>query len=249
MQKRVLYPYLVIGLIITFSSCKKKNDDEGPAPFITDIKADLTKDKVLPIDSVYFSATVSTEAEIEWEFDDGSANTIGNNVMHVYAQQGYYSVVARATANNKTTSTSVDVNTTVYLRFRLNSVTILGMPATNSGGSAWDNDGISNGNPDLFVFPDVENFTNYNSQLIANTPPGPIMSLMIPFAVPPIFSDMSSEFKVSFNDDDDTDVENIATLNYGAIKVLLNSNINSPPTSKTISSNGVTARIDLGWIQ
>lgn len=249
MKRKILFQTLTIAAVSMslFSSCKKKDDHEGPAPFITDVKADLTKDKVLPIDTVYFSATVNMDAEIEWDFDDGGTAT-GTNVMHVYAQQGYYSVAARATANNKTTSASVEVNTTIFLKFRVNSVTVLAMPVTNSGGSTWDNDGVSNGNPDLFVFPDIENFTNYNSQLIPNVTPGPIMNTTLSFAVAPVFSDMGSDFKISLNDDDNADVENITTLNFGAIKLLLNSNPTAPPTTKTVSNNGVTARINLSWI-
>lgn len=250
MQTRILTHILIISaFIITISSCKKKDDDNGKAPFITEIKADITKDKALPIDTVYFSVTTNIESEIEWDFDDGSANANGNNVIHVYTQQGYYRVVARATANNKTSSSTVDVNTTVYVRFKLNSLTVLAMPALNSGGSAWDNDGIRNGNPDLFAFPDVENFSNYNSQLLANITPGPVMNAILPFAVAPVFSDMGSDFMVSLNDDDGTEDENIATLNFGPTKLLLNANPNSPLTTKTVSVNGVTARIEVLWIQ
>lgn len=249
MKRKILFQGIILSLVVVslFSSCKKRDDDDGPAPFITEIKADITKDKVLPIDTVYFSATVNMNAEIEWDFDDGTS-AAGANVMHVFSQVGYYSVAARATANNKTTSASVDVNTTIYVRFRLNSVTVLAMPSTNSGGSTWDNDGVSNGNPDLFVFPDIENYTNYNSQLLANVTPGPIMSTTLPFAVAPVFSDMGSDFKISLNDDDVTDVENIATINFGAIKILLISNPTAPPTTKTVSNNGVTARLNLSWI-
>lgn len=233
---------------IFISSCKKKEDEELPAPFINKIIADKSKDKVLPLDTVYFSVVTNIPSTIEWDFDDGTSNATGENVMHVFSQIKYYRVSVRATANNRTAIGTTDINTTAFSKFRLLYITVKAIPVTNPLGGVWDTDGLML--PDIFAFPDIAGFTNFTTPTIDDVPTGSNLNYQLSFGGPQFFDDMGSDFKISLEDDDDLgESESIALFTLsGGLKELLNTNPANPPTTKILTQGGATIEMKVLWI-
>ena len=154
----------ILIMVLLISSCKKK-EDEQPAPVITEVTADKTQDKVLPLDTVYFKVTTNIPATIDWDFGDGTSHASGESVMHVFTQIKYYRVSVSAAANNKTAIGTVDVNTTVWKKCNLLKVVVKSIPSTNTLGGNWDTDATG---PDLFAYPAITGYTNTLTPIAPN---------------------------------------------------------------------------------
>lgn len=236
-------------MVFAFSSCKKKDDNQLPAPNIDSVKVYL--DKVIPHDTVYFKAYTNLSSSFEWDFADGTAHGSGDSVMHVFAQVGFFDVICFATANDRTSSKYVTVNNTAYTKAKVYSVTVTAMPLTNPNGGNWDTDLTGPDLQSIIRLPGVPDSLNPDiySAYSSNVTPSSGMSVELVYGSL-IITKLNSSIPVTIIDADDTEDEivQLFTLSNGFRDFL-----NQYPTSSSthdfpLTQGGTSIKLKLQWL-
>lgn len=119
MKKRTFIPYLLL-FILLLGSCKKAAEsavDCFGESLLTSVHVMVSSTNAKQVTTEVRYGGTKTISGIKWEFGDGStASTTERTSTHVYATPGSYTVTARVTFSNGTSSCEVDPTRTVNIQ-------------------------------------------------------------------------------------------------------------------------------------
>ena len=194
--------------------------------------------------TVSFNNTSSNSNSYQWNFGDGG-NSSATNPSHQYYQGGSYTVTLTATNASGTDQFQQTVNIQGgYTKVRITRVTVLSFPPNDDNGSSWDNNPLT-GNYLADVY---YKLTLADNTVLLNGGSSNRMEDADPngdfyWNINYLYSDLGSNLYVDLFDFDSSTADDY----IGWTGPWSFSTYTTYPSTKTITANGISVRLNLQW--